>query len=156
MVSRLMKQPLNWQKRARACCGKLWPKKCLVIIVGIWRDILWLLETDRIAMILQGDGKPIGMCFVGRAGLVGCGAYQFGVVVHQDVVVENGKIGRAFHFTFVVEPGSMEYDVVSLPFPWRAAGVDCGRVLGIQRSCHSIGVCFIVIAIQDLNFVDVH
>ena len=113
-------------------------------------------ETDRVAVVLQGDRKPVLVSFVGGARLVDCGAYQFGVVVHQDVVVEHRHQNRADQLAFVIESGSSEYDVIGLPFAWRAAGIDHGRVLGVKGCCHAIGVCFVVVTIEHLNLVDVH
>jgi hypothetical protein len=113
-------------------------------------------ESDRAAVILQRDGKPVRVSFVGGAGFMGCGTYQFGIVMHQDVVVEHRHPGRADQLARVIESGSPEYDVVGLPFAGWAAGINQGWVLGVKGCCHAIGVCFVVVTIEHLNLVDVH
>jgi hypothetical protein len=113
-------------------------------------------EADGIAVVLQRDGKPVCMCFVRGASLMGCGPYQLRVVVDKDIIVEDGKPGRADQLAFVIEARPSEYDVKRLPFAGWAAGIDHGWVLGVKGGCHAVGVCFVVVAVEHLDLVDVH
>jgi len=113
-------------------------------------------ETDGIAVVLQGDGKSIRMRFIRGARLMGCGTNQLGVVMDHYVVMEYREPCRADQLAFVIESRPAEYNVKGLPFAGWAAGIDPGWVLGVKRSCHAIGVSFVVVAIEYLNLVDVH
>ena len=107
-------------------------------------------------MILKGKGETIRMNFVGRPLLVGRRTGGLDMIVDEKSVVKNRQKGRLFQFSISIESGAGEDDVVRLPLAGRPAGIDKGRVLTVDRSRHSVGVGFIAVAVEDLDFVGVH
>ena len=83
-------------------------------------------------------------------------ACQFNVVMHHDVVMEHRHPGRADQLARVIESGSPEYDIIGLPFSWRAAGINQRGVLTVDGCRHPIWVGCVIVAIKNLDFIYFH
>jgi hypothetical protein len=77
------------------------------------------------------------------------------VILDKDAVVKDSDVGRAGKFA-VFELGSMEDDVVGLPLSWLAAGINERGILTIDGAGHSVGIGWVLIGIENLNFVEAH
>ncbi len=91
-----------------------------------------------------------------EAGLVGRRPGQHDIVLDQDAVVEDRHPRRPEQLSVLVEARPVEDDVVGLPLAGLAAGVDERRVLAVERRPSTVGIGLVVVAVEDLDLVDVH
>src|SRR4051812_28297846 len=93
------------------------------------------------------------MSLVGRpfepAGL----ADQRHVVLNEDAVMKNRDTGRRHEALISGELRRRPKNIVGLPFTRFAGGVYERRVLIINRTTGAVGIGFIVVGVQHLNFV---
>jgi len=74
-------------------------------------------------MVLQNQRLLYGVGFLHRNWKVGL-AFNFEIILHHDVVVEDGYGSGLGHSSIAVKPRGVEDDVVRLPFAWFAGGID--------------------------------
>lgn len=94
------------------------------------------------------------MRLVGLAGYRG--TLNFYIVLDEDAVVKDGDTSKMDEFSVLIEFGGMENDIVALPFARLTRSVDERRILAVNGRGLAIGISFIVVGIEDLNFVDAH
>jgi len=87
---------------------------------------------------------------------VGGGARKFDVVLDENVVVENGDTRGLQQFAAGIEARAVEDDVVPLPLAGWTRGIDERGVLAVNGARLAVGVGFVFVGIEDLNFVGVH
>src|SRR5258705_3651353 len=83
----------------------------------------------------------------GRAG-------EFNVVLHEHAVVEGGDTRGPQKFTGSVEARAVKDDVVDLPLPRWARGVQLGRKLAVNGRGLAVGIGFTLIRVEHLHFVN--
>src|SRR6266852_2761727 len=79
---------------------------------------------------------------------------QLHVILNEDAVVEGGDAGWAQEFAGGVEARSVKNDVVNLPLAGRARGVYLGRELAVDGGGLAVGVGFVFVGVEDLDFVE--
>ena len=75
-------------------------------------------------------------------------------IVHEGKLCGRLQIAVPEHASFQeVEARGSEGEFKSLPLAWFAAGVDLRWILSVDRGCLPVGVAWVVVGIQDLDFV---
>ncbi len=113
-------------------------------------------KADWIAVILKGKGKFIRMRFERGPFLVDCGTRQLGIIMHQDPVMEHDHPGGTDKVSLLVKVWPSKYDIVCLPLPGGTTGINQWRILAINGCGHAIGVGGVFVAIEHLDFIDIH
>ena len=72
-------------------------------------------------------------------------AEKFDVILNQNTVVQNGDCGFLRHVASVVKSRRMENDVIGLPLPGLAAGIDERRRLLVKRSGLSVKISRVLV-----------
>ena len=107
-------------------------------------------------MILQLERQLLRMGLVRRPPLMGSWTRKFYVVLHQHPIVQHGYARRMKHVLVGAKPGSVENDVVCLPFSGRPGGIDQRRILPVNRRRLAIGIGSVLVRIKHLNLVQPH
>lgn len=107
-------------------------------------------------MVLESQRGLVRARYVGGDIPDGGAALDFHVVLHEDAILEDGDARRLKQFARCVEVRSVEDDVVSLPLARRARCVHERRILAIDGGGLAISVSFVLVRIEDLNFVNSH
>ena len=113
-------------------------------------------KADWIAVILKGKGKLIRMRFERGPFLVDCGTRQLGIIMHQDPVMEHDHPGGTDKVPLLVKVWPSKYDIVCLPLPRGTTGINQWRILAINGCGYAIGVGGVFVAIEHLDFIDIH
>ena len=95
------------------------------------------------------------MGFISGTPFVPSIALDLPMVLNENAILEDSDGGRFYYFV-AVKFGGVEDYVVALPLSRGAAGVDDGRFLAVDGSGLPIGVGFIVVGIEYLDFVFAH
>ena len=117
-----------------------------------------IAEADGISVILQKECESIGMFSIGKSFVIFgvCGAGELDMIVDDNSVVENRQKGRLFKLSIGIESGTGEDDIVCLPQAWGPAGIDQRWMLPVDGRGHSVGVSGVMVAIENLNFIQAH
>ena len=109
-------------------------------------------------MVLDGECAFIAM---GEIICNGVGAYpvsaalELDIILDEDTILEDCEACLAVNFA-IFEGGAMEDNVIGLPFAGFFAGINERRISAIKSAALAVGVGFIVIIIEDLDFVNFH
>ena len=76
-------------------------------------------------------------------------------VLDDDAVVDDGDFGGGFYGCAIID-GRLEEDVVAVPFALGGGGVDEGWELAVEGAGLAVWVGFVVVALEDLDFVEAH
>ena len=90
-------------------------------------------------MVLELQRAFVREGMVLAAALVSAAALQRRGILQDHAVEQHGEAPAVEHFA-VLENGAAENNVVNLPLAGRAAGVDDGRVVPIQRRSLAVGI----------------
>src|ERR1051326_5831128 len=104
-------------------------------------------------VVLEHEGLLQRVRFVfGDAGVGGC-AFDYDVVLDQDTILEDGDSAWRFNPATDAKPGSVEDNVIRLPFAGFAASVDQWSMLFVNGSSLPMEIGFVIVGIQHLDFV---
>lgn len=107
-------------------------------------------------MILQREGKGIGVRPVHRASRVDGPTGDHRVVLHQHSIEEHRHSRRDRDFAVLVEVRAMKHDVVGLPLPRGSGRIHERGRLAIHRPRHAVGVGDVLVNVEHLNLVVAH
>ncbi len=107
-------------------------------------------------VILEGEGKFVRTCGVGRADVMAGGTGELDVVLREDAIVEDCDMRGSSEFAGRVKTRTVPDDVVRLPLAGGACGIDERGILAVHRGNLAVCVSFAVVGIEDLNFVEAH
>src|SRR5467141_1798411 len=113
-------------------------------------------KAHGIAVVLQSERQFVGMRFVGRTLAVRCRPGRFNIVLREHAVVQHRYASGAEQFPVFVETGAVKNDVIGLPLAGRARSVDERWILAVDGRRLAIGVGFVFVGIEHLNFVQSH
>src|SRR5690606_31740432 len=111
-----------------------------------------ITKADGISVILQPKGSTT-VRLIRRMANPACGTLDFHMVLNQHAVMKYGNSGWRSQLSFIVKSRRRINNVVGLPFPRTTAGVNQRNNLLVNRSRLTIGIGFIFIGIEDLNFI---
>jgi hypothetical protein len=112
--------------------------------------------ANGIAVILQLQWGFVWTGNVGGDIADGGASVDFGVVLDEHAVVEDGYAGGFEDFAGRVDVGSVENDVVGLPLPRWARSIHERWILAVDGGSLTVGVGFVFVGIEHLNFVEPH
>src|SRR5215469_4535387 len=105
-----------------------------------------------IAVRLQLDGRGIELLIKGLSDVPGL-AFQLKVIHHQHAIKECRHVGWCLHRTVIIEGWGRPDDVVDLPFAGLASRVGQRNALLVDTSGHLVDVSFVVVGIENLQFI---
>ena len=82
--------------------------------------------------------------------------FELKVILHEHAVMHHGDIGGRLQVSRVIESWGGPENVVRIPLAWWPVRVHCGWRLFVDRSGLSIKVGFVLVRVEDLDFVSVH
>src|SRR5262249_33475753 len=91
-------------------------------------------EPHRVAVELDVEGGLRAMRLIRRRSVVGGLAQKCEVVLNDDAIVQDGDVGRRLELLLFVKARSGKKNVVRLPFPRLATGIDEGWPLLVDRT----------------------
>jgi hypothetical protein len=102
-------------------------------------------------MVLEADHSlaGVGAVGIGRA-MIGRPA-QFPAIMEDDPVKNNGHVRGFGEIAAAIKTGCFEHNVVGVPFAGCLDGVRHGRPLAVKSTHLTIGICTIVVGIEDLD-----
>ncbi|MNR42110.1 hypothetical protein D3C85_1605890 [compost metagenome] len=79
--------------------------------------------------------------------------FQFKAILYDHAVINYSYFCRTFQGTISIECWSSPDNIIGLPFSWFLCRVEQGSSLFIDASSHPICIGFIIVGIQDLQFI---
>ena len=104
-------------------------------------------------MILQLDGAVRRVDHKLGQHAVACGSQDRGVILRDDTVVKHRHMARSFQAAILDARAGID-KIIGLPISGRAGSVRQRRRLAVDRRCLPVGVAPVVVAIENLDFLE--
>src|SRR5258706_8516968 len=73
--------------------------------------------------------------------------------MNNDAIMQNGDISLLYQLAIFIPARRFPNDIVGLPFTGRFRGIHQRRLLAVDRRGLPIGICRVIVGIEDLNLV---